>query len=39
MNKVNVCVQSQKGHVLAQGQRNQGRPNSQAIPKILVHKK
>ena len=34
-NQVNVCVQSQTGHALAQGQRNQGQP---AVHKILVHK-
>ena len=39
-NQVNVCVQSQTGHALAQGQRNQGQPEFTSGPwDPTVHKK
>ena len=30
--ELNVCVQSQTGHALAQGQRNQGQPEFTSSP-------
>ena len=32
VNIIHVCVQSQMGHALAQGQRNQGQPEFTSSP-------